>query len=115
MEVGMVGLILKYVWMPLLAVLGWFTKSYFNKLDIRLKAAEDKEVALEKKLVSLEMNITRNYYDKEEIKEHIAEPLLRTIRETREDLKQFSALLNEIHQDMGILKYKILGDELKTQ
>tara|TARA_R110002096_G_scaffold101230_4_gene223901 strand:- start:43 stop:396 length:354 start_codon:yes stop_codon:yes gene_type:complete len=114
-EVGVIALLGKYVWLPLLGILGGFTRSYFNKLDIRLAVVEAKEVALEQKLVGLEMDITKNYYDKEEIKEHIAEPLLATIRETREDLKQFSTLLNEIHQDMGILKYKILGDELKNQ
>lgn len=114
-EVGAVSLLGKYVWLPMLGLLGWFTKGYLNKLDVRLLKAEAKEAQLEKKLVELEMDITKNYFDKEEIKEHIAAPLLATIKDTRDELRSFSALLNEIHQDMGILKYKILGEELKNQ
>lgn len=114
-EVGVFSTLIKFIWLPFVGLLGWFGKGYFNKLDERLTYAEKKEAALQTKINALELELTRNYYDKQELKDNIVVPLLTDIKETRSELKILSGMLNDIHQDMAILKYKILGDELSSQ
>jgi hypothetical protein len=41
-EVGGLALLLKYVWLPTIGLLGWFTKGYLNKLDARQSLSEQK-------------------------------------------------------------------------
>jgi hypothetical protein len=114
-EASVLTVLGKYVWLPLLGVLGWFTKSYFDKLEARLTEAEKVESLLKDRLGALEMELTKNYYDKFEIKQHIADPLQTSINETRADLKAFSAMLREIHSDMSLLKFKILEENKKDK
>lgn len=103
-----VSALAKFLWIPILAVLGWFTKSYLTKMDDTLKQVEGK-------IGVLEMELGKNYYDKVEIQQHIVVPLQASIAETRQELKASSVLLTEIHRDMAILKYKILGGDTKVK
>ena len=103
-EVGGIALLLKYVWLPTIGLLGWFTKGYLNKLDARLTLSEQKQGELELKL-------NKEYYDKVEIQQHIVHPLQTSITETREELKATSKMIAEIHSDMRLLTFKILGKD----
>lgn len=113
-EIGIISAVGKYVWLPIVGLLGWFGKGYLNKLDQRLTTAETRGSELQTKINTLELELNRNYYDKQELKENIVEPLLTDIKETRSELKLLAGMLNDIHQDMVILKYKILGEELEV-
>ena len=103
-EVGGLALLLKYVWLPTIGLLGWFTKGYLNKLDARQSLSEQK-------LGELELKLNKHYYDKEEIQQHIVLPLQTSITETREELKVTSKMIAEIHSDMRLLTFKILGKD----
>jgi hypothetical protein len=103
-EVGGLALLLKYVWLPTIGLLGWFTKGYLNKLDARQSLSEHK-------LGELELKLNKHYYDKEEIQQHIVLPLQTSITETREELKATSKMIAEIHSDMRLLTFKILGKD----
>ena len=103
-EVGSIALILKYVWMPVIGMLGWFTKSYLNKLDTRLTLSEEK-------VGKLELELNKNYYDKLEIQQHIVVPLQTSIAETREELKAQSTILSEIHSDLRLVKHTLLKED----
>jgi hypothetical protein len=103
-EVGGLALLLKYVWLPTIGLLGWFTKGYLNKLDVR-------QTLSEQKLGELELKLNKHYYDKEEIQQHIVLPLQTSITETREELKVTSKMIAEIHSDMRLLTFKILGKD----
>tara|TARA_R110000803_G_scaffold70769_1_gene133777 strand:+ start:31 stop:354 length:324 start_codon:yes stop_codon:yes gene_type:complete len=103
-EAGGLALLLKYVWLPTIGLLGWFTKGYLNKLEVRQTLSEQKVGELELKLI-------KDYYDKIEIQQHVVIPLQSSITETREELKAGRALLSEIHSDMRLLKSKILGED----
>ena len=103
-EVGGVTLLLKYVWLPTIGLLTWFVKGYLNRLDARQTLSEEKMGAIELKL-------NKEYYDKVEIELHIVKPLQASIMETRRELKANSTMLSEIHSDMRLLKFKILGDD----
>ena len=103
-EIGVTALVLKYVWLPVIGMLSWFIKGYLNKLDTRLTLSEQK-------VGVLELELTKNYYDKVEIQQHIVEPLQRSMEETKAELKTSSRMLTEIHQTMAILKFKILGED----
>lgn len=96
--------LIKYLWMPVLGLLGWLGKKTFATMEQRIQDSEDKVDALDK-------NLTRNYFDKDEIREHIVAPLEESQRETRSELKALAGTVNEIHQDMGILKYALLDKE----
>lgn len=102
-EVGSLALILKYIWLPTVALLGYFAKGHLNRLDTRLALSEEKVSELEKEL-------GKNYYDKVEIQQHIVLPLQESISETRQELKSSIVLITEIHRDMAIIKYKILEE-----
>ena len=103
-EAGGLALLLKYVWLPTIGLLGWFTKGYLNKLDAR-------QALSEQKLGDLELKLNKEYYDKVEIQQHIVLPLQTSIIETREELKATSKMISEIHSDMRLLTFKILGKE----
>ena len=103
-EVGGLALLLKYVWILPIGLVGWFTKGYLNKLDVRLTLSEEK-------VGVLELELTKNYYDKLEIQQHIVIPLQKSIEETKAELKSNTVMITEIHRDMGILKFKILGED----
>mgnify|MGYP003658862235 CR=1 FL=1 len=103
-EVGGLALILKYVWLPTIGLLGWFTKGYLNKLDAR-------QALLEQKQRELELKLNKQYYDKEEIQQHIVLPLQAGLAETREEFKATGKMVAEIHSDMRLLTFKILGKD----
>lgn len=115
-ETEFVTFVLKFLWLPLIGAASWITKSYFDKLDKRLTQAEQSEKTLRDKIVSLEMELTKNYYDKIEIKEHIVEPFQLSLAETKGELKAFSAILASIHKDLGIIKFRLgEGRESKNE
>lgn len=106
-EVGGIALLLKYVWLPLIGLLGWFTKGYLNRLDERL-------TAFEHKVGVLEMELSKNYYDKIEIQQHIVIPLQTSITETRQELKAQSTVLSEIHSDLRLVTHTLLKEDTKS-
>ena len=73
-ETSVLDFVLKFVIGLLVAILGWTAK----KLDKRVDELEEKSEDLEKKLI-------KEYYDKEEIKSNIYEPLSTDIKETRSE------------------------------
>lgn len=114
-EAGLLTLIGKFLWAPFLLVFGFFAKRYFGDLEGKLKAEEKKSTNLEAKIVALEKELIVNYYDKRELKEQIVEPIMQRILEQDAQLKAIAGMMNDVHQDMAILKYKILGEELHNQ
>lgn len=106
-ESGVAYTVLKVLWAPVLALLGWFFKSKIAQL-------ETNNQELLNKVSELEKDLNKNYYDKQEIKEHIVEPLVKDMKDISAQVKLLSGMMNEIHQDMAILKYKILGEELRN-
>ena len=74
-----------------------------------------KNSALEQKVSSMELDITKNYYDKEEIARHIVEPIREDMRETNAALKILSSHYGDIQQDMSILKHTLLSEEIWKQ
>ena len=107
--------ILKFLWIPAFAIFTFFAKQYFTSIEKKNEALSKKQSEIEKSLMSLEMEITKNYYDKQEIKEHIVIPLMDRFTEVDSQVKAMSGMMTDIHSDMAILKYKILGEELKNQ
>lgn len=103
-----IDLFIKLVWIPAVGIIGWLSKS-------KIEALEQSNKDLEDKVDELDRTLAKNYYDKEEIKEHIVDPIVKDIREITAEVKHLSGMMNEIHQDMAIMKYKILGEELKNQ
>ena len=107
--------LLKFLWVPALAVFSFFAKQYFSAIEKKNEVLSIKQEEIEKSLVHLEMELMKNYYDKREIKEHIVLPLMEKFSEVDNQVKVMSGMMNDIHSDMAILKYKILGEELKGQ
>jgi hypothetical protein len=107
-ETGVLDMVIKYVIMPIAGIvvglIGWSAK----KLDSRVDELEEKSEELKLKLI-------KEYYDKEEIKSNIYEPLSTDIKETRSELKALAGMVSDIHSDMAILKFKILGETLDNQ
>ena len=99
--------VIKGLWAPLLALLGWFFKSKITQI-------EESNHDLQNKVIELEKDLNKNYYDKQEIKEHIVEPLVKDMKDISAQVKLLSGMMNEIHQDVAILKYKILGEEIRN-
>jgi len=102
MESGALDLIMKYVLMPLLGVLVGIVSWTAKKIDKRVSELESHSGEMERKLL-------KDYYDREEIRTTIYEPLSSDIKETRKELKDLSGMVSDIHKDMAILKYSILG------
>jgi hypothetical protein len=107
--------LLKFLWIPALAVFSFFAKQYFASLEKKNDALSKKQAEIEKSITHLEMELMKNYYDKQEIKEHIVVPLMDRFTEVDSQVKAMSGMMADIHSDMVILKYKILGEELKNQ
>ena len=103
MESGAVDLLMKYVLMPLLGVLVGIVSWTAKKIDKRVTELEIQNGEMERKLL-------KDYYDREEIRKTIYEPLSSDIKETRDELKDLSGMVSDIHKDMAILKYSILGN-----
>lgn len=87
----------------------WLT----HKKDVDSLAT--KNTALEKKVNDLELDITKNYYDKDEISRHIVEPIREDMRETNATLKLLTSHYGEMQQDLAIIKYTIQSDEIRKQ
>lgn len=108
LETGVLDMVIKYVIMPIAGIvvglIGWSAK----KLDARVDE-------LEKESEQMKLKLLKEYYDKEEIRDNIYEPLSTDIKETRSELKALSGMVSDIHSDMAILKFKILGDTIDTQ
>ena len=107
--------ILKFLWIPAFAVFTFFAKQYFASIEKKNEAIAKKQAEVEKTIVHLEMELMKNYYDKQEIKEHIVVPLMDRFTEVDSQVKAMSGMMTDIHSDMAILKYKILGEELKPK
>lgn len=107
--------LLKFLWVPALAVFSFFAKYYFASLEKKNESLSKKQAEIEKTIIHLEMELNKNYYDKQEIKEHIVLPLMERFSEVDTQVKAMSGMMHDIHSDMAILKYKILGEEMKNQ
>lgn len=105
----------KFLWIPALAVFTFFAKSYFNSLEKKSESLSKKQADIEKSIINLEMELNKNYYDKREIKEHIVLPLMDRFSEVDNQVKVISGMMVDIHSDMAILKYKILGEEFRKK
>lgn len=112
-EVGLLSAIAKFVWLPIVGLLGWFFKSTMDgiKQDLKESKATDKEIS--ERITKLESELNRNYYDKQEIKEHIVDPLTKRMEAQDATLKSLTGMMTELIQDIGILKYALLEDEFK--
>lgn len=104
----------KFLWIPALAIFSFFSKRYFETLEKKSEALSMKQAAIEKSIINLEMELNKNYYDKQEIKEHIVLPLMERFSEVDNQVKVISGMMVDIHSDMAILKYKILGGDSKS-
>jgi hypothetical protein len=104
-ETSGLELLLEYVWIPTIGLLGWFIGGYLNKLDARQSLSEQK-------LGELELKLNKEYYDKVEIQQHIVLPLQTGITETREELKATTKMITEMHSDIRVLTFKILGKDV---
>ena len=114
-ELGVISLIGKFLWAPFLLVFGFFCKKFFADIEKKSDVLAAAQHEMEKSLLALEKELTKNYYDKQELKEHIVNPLFERFSEVDTQVKLMSGMMNDIHSDMAILKYKILGEELKNQ
>ena len=114
-ETSVLTWVSKFLWIPFLAIFSFFARSYFNSIENKNATLSAKQSDIERSIVNLEMELNKNYYDKQEIKEHIVQPLMERFSEVDTQVKAMSGMMHEIHSDMAILKYKILGEELKNQ
>ena len=110
-----VSAVYKFLWIPALTVLAFFAKHYFHTLEKKNEALSKKQDEIEKNIINLEMELNKNYYDKREIKEHIVLPLMDRFSEVDNQVKVISGMMVDIHSDMAILKYKILGEDFKNK
>lgn len=101
-ESGAFDLVLKFVVVPistiLVGVLGWVAK----KLDSRVSDLEDNSNELEKTLL-------RDYYDKEELRINVVEPISKDLKETREEVKALTGMINDLHTDMALVRQHLIG------
>ena len=107
-ETAGLTIVLKWLWAPVVAITGWLVRD-------KLKTLETDNKVLERKVHDLRQDLDKNYYDKQEIREHIVEPLQQGISEIRTEVKSLTGMVHEMHQDMTILKFKLLDDELRKQ
>lgn len=112
-EAGVIATILKYLWMPFTLFIGWVGRTFYNSLKKELEESKKTDKAIMERLGNLETELNRNYYDKREIKEHIVDPLTKKLEEQENSLKSLTGMMTEVIQDLGILKYAMLGDEFK--
>lgn len=112
-EVGLITAFGKYLWLPLIALLGWFFKQTVGRLEGDIEKASDKDDMILERISQLETDLNRNYYDKQEIKEHIVDPLTKRLDNTDASLKSLTGMMTELIQDIGILKYALLDEEIK--
>lgn len=112
-EAGVIATIFKYLWMPFTLLIGWFGRTFYNSLKEELEESKKTDKAIIERLGNLENELNRNYYDKREIKEHIVDPLTKKLEEQDANLKSLTGMITEMIQDLGILKYAILGEEFK--
>ena len=105
----------KYLWIPFIAAFSFFAKQFFNSIEKKNEELEKQLTLIRTELVDLEKDLNKNYYDKQEIREHITDPLMEKFLEANNHVKAMTNMMNDIHSDMAILKYKILGEELKRQ
>ena len=107
-EAGVLAAIGKYLWLPFIALFGWLAKKYADTLENKLEKLSSDVVELEKQL-------SKNYYDKVEIREQIVEPLLKDMGETKSELKKLSETITSMSADLAIMKFKLLGEELEKK
>ncbi len=97
--------IIKFLWAPLLAIAGWLMKAKISAMESALKEAQER-------LDMLQKDVDKNYFDRAELKEFIVDPLTDKLNQMEAEVKLQSGMVNEIH---AIIKYKILGEELKNE
>lgn len=114
-EAGLLSVIGKYLYLPIAGLLGWFFKSMMSDIKAELQQSKAKDEEITNRISRLETELTRNYYDKQEIKEHIVDPLTKRMEAQDATLKSLSGMMTELIQDIGILKYALLEDEIKRK
>lgn len=110
------------LWKPLAWIFGGLLaliKLFIGYIWVRHQKDVDKISAkqsqIEKRQNDLELDITKNYYDKEEISKHIVEPIREGMRETNTTLKLLATHYGDLQQDVAILKHTLLSEELRKQ
>jgi len=115
MEGSSLVLIGKFLWIPFLAAFSFFASRFFSSMEKKNEDLSKQQMLIKESVFNLERELNKNYYDKQEIKEHIVQPLMEKFSEVDTQVKMMAGTMNDIHSDMAILKYKILGEELKKQ
>lgn len=117
------------LWKPILWVFGgllaliklfiayiWYAhKDDVKSIKSEVEETKKKNSAQDARVTKLELDLTKNYYDKDEITKHIVEPIKEGQRDTNATLKLFTSHIGEMQQDMAILKYTLLGQVMEDQ
>lgn len=104
---------LAWVFGGLLAVIKLFIGYIWVRHQKDVEKLGDENSSLKKKVSEMELNLNKNYYDKEEISRHIVEPIREDMRETNATLKSLMTFLGDMQQDVAILKHEILRESLE--
>jgi len=106
---------LAWIFGGLLALIKLFIGYIWVKHTKDVEKLSDSNAKLQKKVSEMELDITKNYYDKEEITRHIVEPIREDMRETNTTLKLLATHYGDLQQDVAILKHTLLSEELRNQ
>lgn len=97
----------------LITAIGWGYNVFRKSLASEFEKINQELTVLEAKVDHVQTDIDKNYYDKAEVLQHwdmLLTPLKESMVELSSAMRLQAAVINEIHQDMAILKYKILGE-----
>lgn len=106
---------LAWIFGGLLALIKLFIGYIWVKHTKDVEKLSESNAKLQKKVSEMELDITKNYYDKEEITRHIVEPIREDMRETNTTLKLLATHYGDLQQDVAILKHTLLSEELRKQ
>lgn len=83
--------ILSLTWVILIPIAAFFFNRLVNDLDTTTTRVSE-----------LEKELSKNYYDKEEIRENIVEPLLGKFSEIANEVKILASTVDQLHRDLLI-------------
>lgn len=106
---------LAWIFGGLLAIIKLFIGYIWVRHQKDVDALKSEIVSQKSEMSEMRLDMTKNYYDKEEIGKHIVDPLREDMRETNTTLKLLSGHYGEMQQDLAILKHTLLSEELRKQ